>query len=261
MVNQKSMCNQGQPVRHGPLSRIWKVAIIVGTLVLFIIISFRYWPHVHWKYTEMRLDSHEVHAIPATVMPPTAVPADWLPYHFEGMEIRLPPGFKDRNTSGLTAKIESFGNGSETIHVAMPMDAGEVYQLFGFAKFHPEAAGLTIPRLRLLCYQADSTDFRWSMTSDEVRWHGFCMSAGQLFRLREVGRVETLFGDDIDGIAHFDGQSAIYDWHCKDSVKRGGIHFRTTPPKLLDPSWVRAVCQSLKIAGNDQGNRSHPGEQ
>ena len=198
-----------------------------------------------WKYAEARLDSDEVHAIPVSEMPQSGIPDDWVSVRVDGMEFRLPSDvveMKDRSNSSVAI----FHNGVDVmVMVDRPADNGELYE--DVVKIRPELEGLTLPRLRCYFCQFSTSDFRWSMTLDEVRWHAYCMREGQLFRFRQFGRVETMFRDDIEGIIHFDGKFAFFSWEHKQSKQGGYINFCGASP-TIDANFVRGVCESFKFS-------------
>lgn len=200
-----------------------------------------------WKYAEARLDSDEVHAIPVSEMPQTDIPDDWASVRVDGMEFRLPSDVVETQDQP-SPDLVIFQNGvGVMVMVARPADNGELYEMFDVAKIRPELKGVTLPKLRWYCCQADSSDFRWSMTHGEVRWHAFCMTAGQLFWSRKFGRVETMFSDDFEGIIHFDGKFAFFSWEDKQSKQGGYINFRGASP-TIDANFVRGVCESFKFS-------------
>ena len=247
MSNSEPLHNPEHRVRIRGLSRLWGRPVLVCTIVLIILCVVRWWPHVMWKYAEARLDSDEVHAIPVSEMLQTDIPNDWASVRVDGMEFRLPSDVVETQDQP-SPDLVIFQNGvGVMVMVARPADNGELYEMFDVAKIRPELKGVTLPKLRWYCCQASSSDFRWSMSHGEVRWHAFCMTAGQLLWSRMSGRAETLFRDDVDGIVYFDGKFASFSWEHKQSKQGGYINFRGASP-TIDANFVRGVCESFKFS-------------
>jgi len=245
MVKNKSSPEQNQHVKASSLSRRWVVAAFGAVFALGALLAVPLWPHILWKINEIRFGLPEVQAVPTTIMPPSGVPEDWVRHHFDGMEVMLPPGFT-KSQNQPNPNIVVFDNGSEEVNISMPEDADKI---FNFVPHFPEAANMTIPRLRSRCYRASSADFRWSMSRSEIRWHMFCLTIGKVLRLGDDGRVETMFHKDMEGIAYFDESIVSFGWQRVGGKEWGYINFMGSSV-ATSPAWVRAVCESVKIVAD-----------
>lgn len=86
------------------------------------------------------------------------------------------------------------------------------------------------------------------MTTEEVRWHAFCIATSQLVRLSSKGHIGSVFRDDWDGVVHFiDSQHAIFSWQTKERNCETFLHFVDRSDGLV-PAWVRSVCHSVAVA-------------
>jgi hypothetical protein len=228
--------------------RMVVVALVAG-LGIAVGIALHYRAHLFWRYQAIRLGLQDIQAIPNRPMPETATPNGWVRCRVGCMELSLPPELASSMIppkNGVTASI--FQHGSRSVAVALPEEMTEFSDFLNAAsKLCPTSQRLTMPRLRLACYQASSDDYRWSMTPDEVRWHAFCITMRKMMRTRSGEHTETLFRKDVEGIVHFSGERAFFDWQCTDSMWGGYMHFTDRGGKI-DPNWIRAVCQSVTVS-------------
>lgn len=238
--------------------RAMVVTVLVAGCTIAAAIAFHYRVHLFWRYAESRLDLHDIEAVPNSPMPETAVPNGWVRCRVGCMEFSLPPELARNMTSpGHDKSIVLFMHGSRKVIVASHTTNEFSDLLREASELCPTSQQFTLPSFRLACYQASSDDFSWSMTLEEVRWHAFCITMSGLTRLQSGGHTETLFRRDLDGIAHFDGDRASFDWQCKDGMCAGYTHLIDFGEKP-DPTWIRAVCQSLRLASGPEMERSQP---
>ena len=223
------------------------VALVVGCgLAALTALHFR--AHLLWRHQASGLGLHDVQAIPDQPMPESPTPKGWVRCRVGCIEFSLPPELA-RNTVAPKkgASLFTFEHGPRAVVVALPTDASEFSDLLKSAsELCPRSQPLTMPRLRLACYQASSDDFRWSMTPIEVRWHAFCIVMSKLIRPMSDGYTESLLRKDLEGIVHFGGERAAFDWQCTDRMCGGYMHFMDHGEKT-DATWIRAVVQSLKV--------------
>lgn len=223
---------------------------VVALLVVFGIVllaGLHYRSHLLWRYEASRLGLHDVQAISDRPMPESPIPNGWVRCRVGCIEFNLPPelaGNKVAQKNG--ASFVTFQDGSRAVVVALPTDASEFSDLLKTASKLCPPQQFTMPRLRLACYQASWDDFRWSMTPNEVRWHAFCITTSKLIRPMSEGHTESLFRQDLDGIIHFGGERIVFDWQSNDRACGGYMQFIDHGEKI-DPTWIRAVCQSLKL--------------
>ncbi len=225
-------------------------AVVLGIAVLT---ASRYRAHLVWCFTASRLGLHDVQAIPNRPMPECPTPNGWVRCHVGCIAINLPPELASNRLPQKNGESFSvFQCGTRAVVIAPPTDANEFSGFLTAAtELRPGSQQLTVPRLRLACYQASSGDFRWSMTADEVRWHAFCITTGQLIRPMSAGHTESFFRKDCDGIIHFGRQRAIFEWQSKERMRTGYVHF-IDRSEQADPSWIRAACQSVTVSGDTE---------
>jgi hypothetical protein len=228
------------------------VALVVGFGVVTLAV-LHYRAHLLWRYEANRLGLQDVQAISDCPMPESPTPSGWIPCRVGCIAFSLPPELASNPVAPKNgASFLTFQHGSRAVVVAMPTAANEFSDLLKAAsELCPESQGFTMPRLRRACYQASSDDFRWSMTPDEVRWHAFCITTRKLIRPKSVGHTESLLRRDLDGIIQFGGERAVFDWQSNDRNCGGYMHFIDHNEKI-DPTWIRAVCQSLKVSNESR---------
>lgn len=247
---------QSDPPGAEPLAatRRWRRFVLHPFSIAFVVllavvagIVFHYRLHFLWLYSARRLDLHEVHAIACGDMPETSIPDNWVQCHFGGMELSLPPDLAENKLPPNGSVASRFSHGLSDLGVGPPEDTTEMSQYFdAMSKLSPASRRLTRARFRLACFEADADNFRWSMTPEEVQWHSFCVTNSKLFICPAEGHVETLFRDDIEGLLHFFSDRADFQWQTNDGKLGGIVIFRDRRDEI-DPSWIRAVCQSLKV--------------
>lgn len=119
-------------------------------------------------------------------MPDIPEPKDGVRRHFGSLEFHLPP--KMAGNVETRAPFRVFHDGSKCVIVELPTGISETDEFLKTGlKLPPQGQGVSRPRLRLAWCQVSSTDFRWSMSQDEVRWHAWCIAMNALCRLEPDG--------------------------------------------------------------------------
>ena len=184
-------------------------------------------------------------------MPESPTPDGWVRCRVGGIEVSVPPELANNRLTpkNVAPTFAYYQHDSRLVHVSPPADSSEAPGILKTAsELCPWSERFsTMPRLRHACNQVSSDDFRWSMTPSEVRWHAFCITTGRLGQLSSHGHTESLFRIDADMLIHFyhSGAAAV-DWQCTDSLDGGYMNF-VDRDNDLEPTWVRAVCQSLRV--------------
>lgn len=247
---------QSDPPGAEPLAapRRWRPFVLHPFSIAFVVllavvagIVFHYRLHFLWLYSARRLDLYDVHAIACGDMPETSIPDNWVQCYFGGMELSLPPDLAENKLSPDGSVASRFSHGLSDLGVGPPKLMPDLSQYLNAAsKLSPMPRRFTLIEFRLACFEADADNFRWSMTPEEVVWHTFCATNSKLIIHPREGRVETLFRDDIEGLLHFFSDRADFQWQTNDGKFGGFLFFRDRRDKI-DPSWIRAICQSLKV--------------
>lgn len=241
--------------RHKGRFRSFTPAVVALVVVLGVVslIALHYRSHLLWWYEASRLGLHDVQAIPDHPMPDSPTPDGWLRCRVGCIEFSLPPELANNRVAQKNgASLVTFQHGSRAVVIALPTDASEFSDLLKTAsELCPQPQRFTMPKLLRACYQASSGDFRWSMTSDEVRWHAFCITIAKLIRPKRDGHTESFSRQQLDGIAHFGGERVVFYWQSNDGRWGGYMHFIDHGDKA-DPTWIRAVCQSLKVSNETE---------
>jgi hypothetical protein len=229
------------------LSPLKIIAILLSlVLVITVVIIYNYRAHLLWWYAQKYSGLKTFEAVPSSPMPEVSKPTDWVICHIDGLEFLLPPEIA-QNKIGPRNGVDLYYNDTRSVAVRLDtMDAGTIAYLEAASTLCPKSEHFTRPKFLLACYQAKSNDFSWSMSKDELRWHAFCITNSSLLRVSSAGHVETLFRHDLDGIIHFHGNVAMFDWQCTNDSRGGSMLFKFKD-KNLDPNWIRAVCQSIKM--------------
>lgn len=237
-----------------PVSRRKILVAVVVTFVIAATAVIHY--RIHLLRWENQSSLNNIQKVIDRPMPEESTPNDWLDCHVGCIEFRLPPIL----ARGMVAPshgsdLYTFQDSTRSVAVALPKEMSEFSDLLKTAScLDPKSRQFTLPRLRLACYGVSSDDFSWSMTTEEVRWHTFCVATSKLVRFDSDGHTESIFRRDFDGIVHFHGKRAVFDWQCTGRLYGGYMHF-VGCGENIDPAWVRAVCQSLRISlGQTRGH-------
>jgi hypothetical protein len=223
-----------------------------------------YRAHLLWRLG----GDQSVLAIPTRTMPDTPPPEDWVECRFGPFDFTLPPelaeGARVRGDAGGAGLDATDGSRSFVVLVPTePQDPAEVLaSLRDDLHVPPQGQGLSVTRLRLASYQADSDDFRWSMTPQEVRWHTWCIGARFILAITRPSRAEYLLRDDLEGILDFnsDGSSVSFDWETADGRYGASLAFQGDGGGT-DPAWMRSVCQSMRFSEDRLPQRPLPADE
>jgi len=221
--------------------------LVVGGLAILLGLALHYRVHLLWQFASSRVFD-DVRAVPTRAMPKVPVPEDWVHCQFGSLSLDLPRAMAvnaDPTPNGWLACQD----GSRTLWIALPDECDSLIEWLRNDRGMPSHGhGLSLPRLRLACYQVSSDDFRWSMTRQEASWHTWCIAASSLLRFKSDGRVEWLFRDDLEGIVDYGREHAVFDWQATTGKGWAYLHFRQSSGNV-DPTWVRPICRSLRFSG------------
>ena len=238
-----------KPRNNGAVGRrhLWSpwLTLIIGAFALVVLACARA-PHLVWKWS----NSFDVKAIPTVPMPRGAFTEESVLVKVGSVELRIPEplGHDARPVAGGLVGLHCDSDSKE-VFVGLPYSNRETRRAF-----HKELADLpdryrkSVPQLHVAIYQASSEDFSWSMSFDELQWHAWLIKKSRGIRVSSVSHVETLFGDEIEGILLVMQRSAVFEWYSKDGNAYGNVFFEE-PMGEIDLKWVRPVCASLRFSG------------
>jgi hypothetical protein len=216
------------------------------------LVGYLYRVHILWRYSARRIGLVHVQRVPVAPMPRGGVSSRWVRCRFGSLEFHLPEEMaNDPEPPSDGASMLRFRDGSRELFVRLPMDLEDPLDRFrDGAPIPPEADGLSSIQLLLLCYRTGSDDFRWSMTPREVDSLAWRLAANRSFRLGSERQGETVFHDDLEGVALFGVERATLQWEAAAGRIGGYLNFtERTYDGEIDPAWVRSVCQSLRFSG------------
>jgi len=230
--------------------RLAPSVLVVSSLCLAVgaALLFHFRVHLFWQFQANRLGLRNIPSVPNRPMPHIPVPDTWVRCRVGTLEFSLPTDLASNPDRLNNGSICTFYHGWQAVVVSGPIDVEEYSQFCETASLLcPESERFTIPRLRLVCSQASSDDFRWSMTPDQVRWHAYCMITRNLIGIPSEGRTEAFFGNDMQGIVHFTHQGATFFWQSITAKRWGYMKFRQRR-ESPEEDWIRAVCQSVRLS-------------
>lgn len=248
---RRSPCSA--PEEHRSRLARRRMLLILGASMLVAAVGavLHYRAHLWWWLAGRK----GVRAIPTHPMAKMPPPEGWLDCRFGPLEFTLPPELARKmqlKAEGGTVMLV-FSDPSRSLAILIPTEPTDPARmsacLQGDLALPAKGRGLSLTRLRLACFQTSSDDFRWSMTPGEVRWHAWCMRTRFLLALGAGSRAEYLLRDDLEGILHVDSKETCmwFDWQSSDDRFGASVVFRDRSGRI-DPTWVRAVCQSLRFS-------------
>ena len=228
-----------------------QVFLIAAALLAFLLgIGFHFRTHLYLRYAIASGRLPEAKPIPTRSMPDTSEPEGWVSCRFGSLQFRLPPQMAaSEETHENSTSILVFQDGPRSVLVKRPESIADTEEfLQSDLKMPRQGSGLSRPRLRLAWCQASSSDFRWSMSQNELAWHAWCINMNSLCRLQPDGWAETMFGGDLDGllVIRQNRQLAIFDWQSNKQAMGAYIRFRDMSAEP-DLEWVRCVCKSIRV--------------
>lgn len=233
--------------------------VALGIFLLIAYCGFHYRYHLLWIYKSSRNDLYNVQAIPDRSMPACSIPEAWQECDVGPVLLKLPEevaGHRIVAQQGTLVDTVAFQHGSHAVVVTVYKNDCDLTSLLKIAgRLDPKLRQFTLPALRRECYATRADNFRWTMSPNEARWHLFCISTGELIRFYHGGYTESFTHEEIDGIVHFGEQGAVLDWQSEIGMQRGHIHFTDHSGKF-DRTWVRTICNSLRLLGDESREAS-----
>lgn len=226
----------------------WGVVVVAVVLGVSILAGLHFRHHLLWRYQASRLGLENVQRISDSPMPESPTPSDWVRYQIGVIEISLPPELAQTASQPSDQSEIVFHHGSRLVWVHQPEDMSkDSARLQSATELSPDPEQFTSMKLHRACYQVDSGDFRWSMTSDEVKWHAFCIVASQFIRTGgNNGRTESFSRPNLDGFVHLVDDRGYLIWESRDHTWGGHIVIAETDEQA-NSAWIRTVCQSLRL--------------
>ena len=247
----ESKCTLASPRRR------WLRGFVIATLGLGVMsgLGWYYAHHLSWQYTAWRYNLQQIKKIPNSLMSDVDIPEDWIEHSHDYVQFCLPT-----DISYIREKYPFvwFGNDNDQILVILKPESNTKPLLLWASWMHPtQKKFLTLTQLRLEGLDVAASDFRWSMSRREARWHTF------IIRLRTtlqpdilLESTEYLYKGNWEGILCIQGrQRYSMDLHCVYCPK--GVHIAFSPnvseskPEgtelKLDLNIIRRIMQNIEI--------------
>jgi len=224
------------------------VLIGCGLTVPIAITAFKYRFHLILYYQVTYGNLQGIKRVPNRPMPLTQVPEGWVRCELCDIEFSLPPELaanEVRKKVVPTATISVFHHDGRNVTVMVDEDPtiySDFPQLLGSSR--DEQSRVTLPRVKRACYLANSDDFAWSMTRQEVLRELFYLSMSKPMRISSIDSTESDFRSNFDGLLQLRRKVAFYHWETLDHKHSGLINFIDPD---ADPEWMRTVCRSVSV--------------
>ncbi len=227
---------------------LWGCVLVL--VVTVAVLSYLQRSHIAWYFHPLRKNAHRM---PVDRLPSMRPPGDWSRCTLGALEFDLPaslhadqPPTIDTRLSGLL----TFESKTLRLSVFLPRDATS------FIRSHNAALppGLressdSLTALQVRAYQADGSDFGWSMSRAELQSHASLVSYKTFACSRSARTVEHRSDEELEGLLLvLNAKSAVFEWRAKDDGIFGTLIFES-PPGKLDLPTVRAICTSLACNG------------
>src|SRR6266568_8329250 len=164
------------------LTKYHWLALLLGLAPVAALALVRFGPQLQWRFSGGWYLTRDVKAIPVRPLPNEPAPDGFARCHFDSVTVSVP--------SGLVAKPEFRGDGRPGVRlrdgprgvfISLPIDNRSV-----LAANQAELAGrgglTSIPQLRAEIYAASPSDFRWSMSREELARHQWLLVHARFVR-------------------------------------------------------------------------------
>jgi hypothetical protein len=225
--------------------RVYMIVITI-TCAIVGVLSYHYRFHLMCKYVDYQSGPNNYRAIPVYVMPTTDIAPDWTQCEAFDLVFALPPEMAINRSDIRNGVVFR----SQVAHVVV--ERPEPYNIDGSTaivendlKSFPKDER-TLPRLIFACHQFDNRAFTWAMSPTQAERHASLMVVSPLVRMRSTVSLEGLFTREMDGVVRFRHSRADFTWQSRTHDRGGHFHF-SDYRDMPERSWIRAVCNSVKL--------------
>jgi len=227
------------------LFRHWWLALLLAVGTVIGLGLFHFGSHLQWRFSPGWVTTLGIQPVPVSALPENPTPDDFARCQLGPLAFSVPkrmassPKFQGEWLSGVVLR-----DGPREVFVGLPHDnrqvAGAIRLEFA------DAGGLSsIPRLWAEVYAASPSDFRWSMSRQELARHQRLLKYAFLGRSLFATAVETSFGDQVEGLLVIREGLTTFEWVAAGGDVAGNLWFSQRDGKI-DPAWIRPICASLQ---------------
>jgi hypothetical protein len=228
--------------------RYW-IVFLLAFLTLSAIAIIRFGPHILWRISQPWNLADGVQAVPVSPLVDAPVSEEMVRIHFGSVSVKVPaamavnPKFK---TSSL--HFCSLCDGTREMTIILPINDRAVQQAYRDQLAHCGAMTSTT-RAKEEAYRSAATDFRWTMSREELACHRWRIGEAWSIRMTGPRAIETRYAEDIEGLLILTERFMnSFEWVSTDGAAASSILFDQRPGPL-DLKWVRAVCASFRFSG------------
>lgn len=225
---------------------------IVLIMMILLIVYYRF--HLFWIYTRYRFGLKENIPFQSCQMPYVSIPFDWVRHDFEVLQFSLPKKFTIEHQDITIGEIigkkgVKYRCNTKELYISVPENFSPMLETAS-KTYSQSSISTTLPMWRYECYDIASKSFSWTMSPSDAQRYIFSVSFASNFTIFKGSKAETLFTDEMDGIAFINKNKSVFEWQCKKTFLGGYIYFQNgdgVEIGNIDNDWIRAVIQSIKI--------------
>lgn len=234
--------------RRLPRSVRIALRLAVGPAIVLVAFVIYYSPHLLWRLSSEYSLTQHIQAVPVRSLEADAPTTPFRRCQLGPIGVSVPPEMVD-NTQSISPNKRGalLGDSNRKIYISLPSD-NSITENYYRQESEVNGGRTSVPQIQAEWYTASSEDFRWSMSSDELRRHKWLMNRCFFGRVSNVKTVETLFGGEVEGLLLVVGKYAHFEWYWTKQPVSGMLVFESKNEKL-DLDWVRQVCASLTCSG------------
>ncbi len=229
--------------------------VVIAGFAVILTLSRYFAPHVSWIRNRPRasLSIQRIPNKPLVARPPDCpvVTCEVGPISFS-----LPESLSKSVTIQSVAYSGQefvFDDGERHLTVQFPLRWDNYYEVPGIKEF-PDKAAWTNPRISHAIYDASSSDFSFTMSRQQLRWHKWLIEQRLNRSGSHIKSLEYLWGPCVEGELRKSvyGTHEIwgFSWSTADRKWVGRVTF--TDQSSNDTDWIRHVCSTFVLNGNPE---------
>ncbi len=221
--------------------------IAFTVLAALLGVSIRFGPHVVWRMAYSHISTG---VVPIPSRPLIAAPPDEIlvTCRIGPVSFMLPESLACAVEvhRGIGGAFLVFYDNDRHMIVQLPQPE-EGALLPAEIRAFPDKAQQTFPQTYREITAAQSSDFSFGMSRQELGWHALLLTRRALIG-DDVDSIEYLSKPDVEGNLVAFRLRHIFQWATTDGQWQGDITFKGASPDDVD--WMRQVCATFTIDGD-----------
>ena len=227
------------PKPNFSMRTLFLTVTVAGLMIGF---SVRFGPHILWK-TVHRKASSGIVAVPTRPLIDVDPDEELVACRIGPISFEIPKSFTNKVDFEPSVQALFFRDGDRKVVLALP----RLEMAPNLPEFSKKAR-LTSPRLLKEKWDAQSSDFSFSMSQRELKWHQWLLEGRSAGPNSFVRSVEFAWRPKLDCVLVLGDGGAQFQWTTVDSQWRGTIDFPRPTKDILD--WIRHLSVTFSIDGD-----------